>query len=88
MTLVRRWLVLLCLAGCGSSLSPIGGPCQSSCDCARTDAPLGCAGEWACTAEKRCEFSCTPACGGGGVSTCAGDQRCNGSKCTARAACP
>jgi hypothetical protein len=83
-----RLAALVLLAACSGSTSPLGGPCQRSCDCARTDAPLGCAGEWACNADKVCEFSCTPSCGGGGVSTCAGDQRCNGTKCTARSTCP
>ncbi len=76
---------LALFVSCGRS--ELAGPCQSTCDCTRADAPLKCPGEWVCNAEKTCEYTCQPTCSLGGVYTCPSSEECNGSICSERKAC-
>lgn len=71
------------LFGCGPARPELGGPCQSTCECDRTDAPMRCAGEWTCNAEKTCEYVCRNACSGQ-VYTCPDGTDCNGTFCSER----
>jgi hypothetical protein len=71
-------------AACGDPR--LDGPCNVTCDCKRTDAPVKCPGEWLCNPQKTCEYSCRPGCAGP-VSTCPSDSDCNGSICSERKSC-
>lgn len=73
--------------GCGQP-STIAGPCNSICDCSATmNAPIRCPGQWACNADKLCEYSCGDDClEDGGCAD--GAKTCNGVICgTPRTSC-
>ncbi len=72
--------------GCGASPT-IAGPCQTSCDCdPNMAAPIRCPGEWACNADRRCEYSCGEVCADdGGCSTA--ERTCDGVICKAARTC-
>jgi hypothetical protein len=78
-------VVLLALWGCGNPA--LDGPCQATCDCSLTSAPLKCVGEWVCNANKTCEYQCKNTCEAGTVFTCRAEEECNGSFCSERKAC-
>lgn len=61
----------------------LDGPCEQTCDCDRTDAPVRCPGEWTCNADKFCEYVCQNPCEGQ-VYTCPDGTDCNGSFCSER----
>lgn len=72
----------------GCAPATTAGPCQTICDCDATmAAPVRCPGEWACNAEKLCEYSCRDLCTEDGGCTDAA-QTCNGTVClTPRTTC-
>lgn len=76
---------ILLAPACGDP--KLGGPCQASCDCKETHAPVRCPGEWVCNPQKTCEYSCKSPCGTGAPYTCRDGEECNGSICSERQAC-
>ena len=83
-------LLLDVFPGGGCSCTPtstLGGPCQTSCDCKATTAPIKCPGQWACNAKLTCEYSCTDPCSADGGCATAG-QTCVGDFCKTALQCP
>ena len=78
--------LLAALMSCGPAT--LGGPCQTTCDCKLTTAPVKCPGEWVCNAQSTCEYTCKNTCQLGGVYTCSSNDDCNGSICSSRLGCP
>ena len=60
-------------------------PCNTNCDCTAKDAPVKCPGEWACNTGN-CEYQCRSQCSQLPY-TCATDEECNGTICSARKGC-
>jgi hypothetical protein len=73
------------LSACGPA--NLGGPCNTTCDCKLTTAPVKCPGEWICNAQSTCEYTCKNPCETGGVYTCSASDDCNGSICSSRLGC-
>lgn len=71
-----RWLALALFVSCAPST--IGPPCANTCSCAGLNAPVKCAGQWQCNADKLCEYSCSGPCLGDGGCELA-NETCDGS---------
>jgi hypothetical protein len=80
-------VLILLVTGTACGPANLGGPCNTTCDCKLTTAPVKCPGEWICNAQSTCEYTCKNTCQTGGVYTCSASDDCNGSICSSRLGC-